>query len=136
MAGPRILVVDDDRLMLTMLLGVLKHEGYTALERASSGKDAVARFLQQRSEIVLLDIEMPDMSGLDVLRAIKEFGIVTQVVMVSASPTQANVLGAKEGGAACFLVKPVSPKKIANTINACLERAQQEEGGIELFICA
>lgn len=131
----RILIVDDDRLMLTLLVGVLRQEGYLHVDRASSGKDAVAKFLQTRPEIVFLDIEMPDFNGIDTLKAIKEFGIVTQVIMVTATPTAQNVKAAQEGGAAGFLVKPVSPAKVANAVKLCLERARKEEGGIELFIC-
>lgn len=135
MAQARILIVDDDRLMLSLLQGVLRHEGYHHVERASGGKEAVAKFLQSRPDIVFLDIEMPDFDGLQTLKAIKEFGIVTQVVMVTATPMAQYVKAAKEGGAAGFLVKPVSPAKVANAVHTCLERMRQEEGGIELFVC-
>jgi two-component system chemotaxis response regulator CheY len=131
----RILIVDDDRLMLTLLAGVLRHEGYLHVQRAATGKEAIAKFLQTRPDIVFLDIEMPDFSGIETLNAIKEFGVVTQVVMVTATPTAQNVKAAQEGGAAGFLVKPVSPAKVANAVQACIERARKEEGGVELFVC-
>jgi DNA-binding NarL/FixJ family response regulator len=101
----------------------------------AGGKEAVAKFLQSRPDIVFLDIEMPDFDGLQTLKAIKEFGIVTQVVMVTATPMTQYVKAAKEGGAAGFLVKPVSPAKVANAVHTCLERMRKEEGGIELFVC-
>lgn len=131
----RILVVDDDRLMLTLMVGVLRQEGFLDVEKAGNGKQALAKFLQIRPDIVFLDIEMPDVSGLETLQAIKAFGIITQVVMVTATPTAQNVRSAQESGAAGFLVKPVSPAKVANAVKACLARARQEEGAIELFIC-
>lgn len=135
MSPTRILVVDDDRLMLTLLVGVLRREGYHQVERATSGKEALVKFLQWRPEIIFMDIEMPGQSGIETLKAIKAYGIVTQVVMVSASPKTQYVMGAKEHGATGFLVKPVSPRKVANAIEACLAAAAREEGGIELFIC-
>lgn len=131
----RILIVDDDRLMLTLLVGVLRQEGFVHVDRASSGKEALAKFLQNRPDIVFMDIEMPDLNGIDTLKAIKEFGVVTQVIMVTATPTAQNVKAAQEAGAAGFLVKPVSPAKVAEAVKLCLERARKEEGGIELFIC-
>lgn len=132
----RILIVDDDRLMLTLLVGVLRREGFPDVEKAGSGKEGVAKFLQTRPDIVFLDIEMPEFCGIQTLKAIKEFGIVTQVVMVTASPTKHNVTAAQEAGAAGFLVKPVSPAKVSDAVKRCIERARQEEGDIELFICS
>ena len=131
----RILVVDDDRLMLTLMLRVLRQEGFHHVEKASNGKDGIAKFLQTRPEIVFLDIEMPEINGIETLKAIKEFGLVTQVVMVTATPTAQYVNASKEGGAAGFLVKPVSPAKVANAVKACLENARKEEGDIEIFVC-
>jgi DNA-binding response OmpR family regulator len=121
--------------MLTLLAGVLWQEGFLHVEKAHSGKQALETFLQFRPDIVFLDIEMPGFSGIETLVAIKEFGLVTQVAMVTATPTAQRVQAAKEGGAAGFLVKPVSPAKVVNAIKACQARARQEEGAIELFIC-
>jgi two-component system, chemotaxis family, chemotaxis protein CheY len=133
MQQTRILLVDDDRLMLTLLIGVLRHEGFHHVEMASSGKDALERFLHHPPEIVFVDIEMPVLDGIQTLKAIKAFGTVAQVVMVTASPTAQYVKAAKEGGAAGFLVKPISPAKVVDAVRDCLERIHQEEGSIELF---
>lgn len=131
----RILIIDDDRLMLTLLVGVLRREGFPDVVKAGSGKEGVAKFLQTRPDIVFLDIEMPEFCGIQTLKAIKEFGIVTQVVMVTASPTKHNVTEAHKAGAAGFLVKPVSPAKVSAAVKRCIDLARQEEGDIELFIC-
>ncbi len=119
MSKLQILVVDDDRLMLTLFVGVLRREGYQSVDIAKSGKDALEKLKEQRPDIVFLDIEMPELSGLDVLKAIKELGIETKVVIVTATPSAQNVMAARDGGAAGFLVKPVSPKKVADAIKAC-----------------
>jgi len=134
MDSSRILIVDDDRLMLTLLIGVLRHEGFHHLESAMSGKQALVKLLQFRPDIVFLDIEMPGINGIETLRAIKKLGVVTQVVMVTATPTAQHVSDAKKGGAAGFLVKPVSPAKVAAAVKSCHEKTHQEEGEIELFV--
>lgn len=124
---PVILVVDDDRVMQAMLASLIQREGYKVVDKANNGKEAVKKFLQHRPDIVFLDIEMPDISGLDALRAILKYGqehtIQTQVVMVSATPSAHNVKTAKEIGAVGFLVKPLSAKNVADHIKACLQRA-------------
>ncbi len=119
MSQLKILVVDDDRVMLTLFVGVLRREGYSAIETAKSGDEALEKLKELSPDVVFLDIEMPGLSGLDALKAIKDMGIRTQVVMVTATPTAQNVLAAKEGGATGFLVKPVSPRKVADAIKSC-----------------
>ena len=115
----QILVVDDDRLMLTLFVGILRREGYTTVETARSGQEALAKLKDHRPDLIFLDIEMPGLSGLEALRAIQELNLGTKVVMVTATPTTQNVLAAKDGGASGFLVKPLSPKKVADAIADC-----------------
>lgn len=119
MSHLKILVVDDDRLMLTLFVGVLRREGYLSVEIAKSGKEALDKIKEMTPDVVFLDIEMPELSGIEALKAIKDLGIETKVVMVTATPTAHNVMAAKEGGASGFLVKPVSPRKVADAIQAC-----------------
>lgn len=131
---PCILVVDDDRLMLTILVGLIRQEGFNNVDLARDGNEALKKFLVRKPQIVFLDIEMPGLDGLETLRALKEYGTNTQIVMISALPTAARVEASKTGGAAGFLVKPISQKRIADAIHKCLRRAGRETGDIELFI--
>lgn len=130
----RILVVDDDHLTLTLLTAMLKREGFNNVEVAKNGRDSLKKFLVQKPHIVFLDIEMPELDGIETLRAIKDYGITTQIVMVSATATADRVSAAQKGGASGFIVKPASQKRMADAIHACLKRASKEEGDIELFI--
>lgn len=132
--APRILVVDDDRLMLTIMTGLIRQEGYESVDQARDGSEALKKFLVQKPNIVFLDIEMPELDGIETLRAIMDYGINTQVVMISARPTASRVEAAKEGGAAGFLVKPISQKRVGDAIGACLKRADRVAGEVELFI--
>ncbi len=120
--------------MLTLLGGVLHREGYICVEKAHNGKEAMEKALLFRPEIVFLDIEMPDFNGIDILKAIKEFGVITQIVMVTAVPTAQYVKDAKEHGAAGFLVKPISSGRIVDAIKLCAAKSSQEVGAIELFV--
>lgn len=130
---PRILVVDDDRLMLMILITLLRQEGYLLLEQARDGSEALRKFFDYRPNIVIMDIEMPEMDGIETLRAIKEFGITTQVLMISSFATAERVKACASAGAAGFLLKPVSQKKVADAISFCLKRAGRTGGDIELF---
>jgi CheY-like chemotaxis protein len=109
--APRILVVDDDRLMLTIMVTLIHAEGYLNVDLARDGSEALKKFLLQKPTIVFLDIEMPGFDGIETLRAMMDYGIATQVVMVSGLPSTDRVEAAKRGGAAGFLVKPVSQKR-------------------------
>ena len=116
----KILLIDDSSTMRKIQRRVLSEMNpeYDVVE-AGNGKEALEKLKENRPDIVFLDIEMPELSGLDALRAIQELGTETKVVMVTATPTAQNVLAAREGGASGFLVKPVSPKKVAEAIKAC-----------------
>lgn len=120
-APPRILVVDDDRLMLTLLVGVLRQEGFHQVDKASNGMEALEKCKTDPPDIVFLDIEMPGMSGIETLQALQKQGIPSQVILVSASPTAEYVMAAKEHHAAGFVVKPASPKIISEAIAKCLK---------------
>lgn len=125
---PRILVVDDDRVMLTLLVGVLKQEGFSQVERATSGAEALEMCRAAPPDVVFLDIEMPGMNGIETLEAMQKEGIPSKVVFVSASPTSQYVTAAKEHHAAGFVVKPASPKIISDAVAKCLKEAGPEAG--------
>lgn len=130
----RVLLIDDERFIVTILLDLLRKEGYDNVEFAKSGNEALKKIPLFKPNVVFLDIEMPELDDFTTLAAIKEFGINTQVVMISGTPTAARVEAAKKGGAAGFIVKPVTPKRIGDAMRICLERARHEEGDIELFV--
>lgn len=134
LTDPRILVVDDDRLMLTILVQLIRQEGFNNIDQARDGSEALKKFIVRKPHIVFLDIEMPVLDGIETLRALKEYGTNTQIVMISALPTAARVEASKTGGAAGFLVKPISQKRIADAIHACRRRADRVTGDVELFI--
>lgn len=102
-----VLIVDDDTTALAYMTAKMEQAGFqvTALSR---GSEVIAAVEELAPDLVLLDLEMPDMHGLEVLRRIKEDGNTrsTSVVVLSAHHSEANVTLAKSLGATDFIIKP------------------------------
>jgi len=119
-----ILVADDAAFMRMMIRDILQKEGYDILE-AVDGRDAVQKFAELKPDLVLLDITMPQMDGIDVLITIREMDPAARVIMVSAMGQQALFVDALEAGAADFLIKPFQPAKVLEAVKKCLETADE-----------
>lgn len=130
---PKIAIVDDDRIMRTVLGALIRDSGYTVVSEAGDGKEAIRQYLLHQPDILFMDIEMPDVDGMTALKAIKAYGTNCQVVMISATATQSIVKEAVENGAAGFLVKPISAGKVQDAIASCLKRAHQQQGEMLIF---
>lgn len=115
-----ILAVDDAAFMRNMVSDILGSKGHRVVQ-AESG-EAGLEDLKHRAEsgnqvdMCLLDIRMPGMNGMDVLKHIRELYPSVQVVMLSAASTKENVLRAKELGAAAFIVKPFQPSRLLENV--------------------
>ncbi|MBN1621615.1 MAG: response regulator [Endomicrobiales bacterium] len=122
MAKELILVVDDYEPFRTACIKALKLKGYMA-SGASSGEIAVSLLDKYRYDLLIIDYKMGDVSGLDVIRKVKETNPETEIIMVTAFPTQElakEVLRELKGSS--FLCKPVEFQKIVTTVETCLER--------------
>ena len=116
---PSVLIVDDDRMTQELLKNILLNDGYLVVGEASNGLDAVMKCLSLEPDIVLLDIYMPKMDGIQALEEIRKASPATIVLMISGSATIDKVKEALAKGAAGFLVKPLKPALVLNMINAC-----------------
>lgn len=114
-----ILVVDDAAFMRMMIRDILAKEGYR-IEEAVNGRDAIEKYDQVLPDLVTLDITMPEMNGIDALKAIREKDPAARVLMVSAMGQQQMIVEALESGAMDFLVKPFQPTKVLETVKKCL----------------
>ncbi|MEZ8218958.1 two-component system, chemotaxis family, response regulator CheY [Candidatus Fervidibacteria bacterium JGI MDM2 SSWTFF-3-K9] len=112
---PKVLVADDALFTRKVLREILEAEGCEVVE-VSNGKDAVDKFRLECPDLVLLDISMPEMDGLTVLRAIKEMDEGAKVVMVSAMGQMSTVKEALRLGACDFVVKPFRSHQIRELI--------------------
>ncbi len=115
-----VLVVDDAAFMRMMIRDILSKEGYV-IHEAVNGRDAVEKYSEVRPDLVTMDITMPEMSGLDALRLIREVDLGARVLMVSAMGQQKMIVEALESGAMDFLVKPFQPTKVLETVKKCLQ---------------
>jgi len=117
-----ILVVDDAAFMRMMIRDILSREGYT-IHEAVNGRDAVEKYGEVKPDLVTMDITMPELSGIDALRQIRDQDDRARVLMVSALGQQRMIVEALEAGALDFLVKPFQPTKVLETVKKCLQTA-------------
>ena len=108
----RILIVDDHPLTREALSGLLGQHGFEVVGTAADGTEAVAAAGRLQPQLVLLDLSMPGLTGLDALPQIREAAPGCEVVVLTASGTEDNLLGAIRGGAAGYLLKSEAPERI------------------------
>ncbi len=119
----KILIVDDERFMRMTLGEALRSWNYETVE-ADSVADALAKFEREEPGVVLLDIDLPDGSGLDILTAIKEKSPDTIAVMVTGNVDVENTVAALRGGAHDFIGKPVRLEELRVTLRNAAETRQ------------
>ena len=119
----KILIVDDEPFNLDLLEQELTDKGY-AIERAADGREAMTKFESVRPDLVLLDYQMPDMNGLEVLKEIRKRESTVPVVMITAYGTIERAVEAMKEGAYDFIPKPFDPDHLALVVRKALERAR------------
>lgn len=122
-AMKKLLLVDDDRVILNLLAEGLRDLGY-ATSIAASGAEALQLAAQQEYDLVVLDMRMPDMSGLDVARQLQAAGRFC-FVFLSAFGDESIVRDAAEVGALGYLVKPVDIPQLIPFIEAAMARGKE-----------
>ena len=112
----KILLVDDAAFMRKMIKDTLSKNGYTELFEAVDGADAVEKFSEIGPDLVIMDITMPNMDGLEALKAIRAKDGSANVVMCSAMGQEGMVVEAIKLGAKDFIVKPFKQDRILQTV--------------------
>lgn len=116
-----VLIVDDDALMREMLKGILRSEQYQVVGEAGNGEDAIALCASLKPKVVLLDIHMPKMDGLQVLAAIKQAQPEVKVIMVSADAAMDKVTEAVQKGAVGFVIKPFNAARVLDKLKELIK---------------
>jgi len=111
----KVLVVDDAMFMRTKASRLLTQEGYQVVE-AADGAEAVRKYKAERPDLVLMDITMPVMGGIESLKAIKAEDEAARVIVVTALGQRSMVLEAIRAGAKDFVVKPFQPEKLMEAV--------------------
>jgi len=127
MSRTKILIVDDELIMRESLAGWIERDGHF-VETAKSGEDALERLEKKQFDILLVDIKMEGISGLDVVKYVKESDLDADVVMITAYGSVSTAIDAMKSGACDYLLKPFDPNELGVVIEKILEnRAQARE---------
>jgi len=116
----RILICDDAIFMRTMIADILSGAGYEIVGEAESGLQAVERFKAVKPDLVTMDIVMPDMGGIDAVKAIIALDPDAKILMCSAMGQQQLVVEAIQAGAKDFVVKPFQPARVIEAVGRVL----------------
>ena len=122
----RILVIDDEAAVRGSLKMILEYDGYDCL-LAPSGQDGVTSLERESPDLVFLDVKMPGMDGLDVLRRIREMDELVPVVMISGHGTVSTAVEATKLGAFDFLEKPLSTERVKVAIRNALDQRRLKD---------
>ena len=112
-----ILICDDAAFMRMMIKDILTKNGYTVAGEAENGVKAIEKYNEVHPDLVLMDITMPEMDGIEALKGIKGINANAKVVMCSAMGQQGMVMDAIRAGAADFIVKPFDTDRVIKALD-------------------
>ncbi len=127
----KILVVEDEEIIRKLFQQSFRHWGYR-VDTAENGKIALEKFHQEEYHILVTDLNMPEMNGLDLLSRVKDKWPYVEVVVVTGFATVENALGAMKKGAYDFILKPVNLEYVQFTIDKCAQKILAQAENAEL----
>lgn len=116
MADKTILLVDDAAFMRMMLKDILTRNGYTVVGEAENGAKAIEKYKELKPSLVILDITMPELDGIQAAKGIKAADSAALIIMCSAMGQQAMVIESIQAGARDFIVKPFQPDRVLEAV--------------------
>lgn len=120
-----ILVVDDDPRITDLLRRILAYEGYS-VSVAATGNEALTRTLERPPDLIVLDIMLPGLDGLEVAQRLRAAGDTVPILMLTARDAVIDRVKGLETGADDYLVKPFAPEELVARVKALLRRSQEE----------
>ncbi len=111
-----ILICDDAAFMRMMIKDILTKNGYNVAGEAENGVKAIEKYNELKPDLVLMDITMPEMDGIQALKGIKAADSSALVIMCSAMGQQAMVIESIQAGAKDFIVKPFQPDRVLEAV--------------------
>lgn len=118
--GNTILLADDAQVIRLMLNRILVDAGYTVVGEAANGQQAVELYRQLHPDLVIMDITMPEMNGIEAVKAIRADDPKAKIIICSAMGQKAYVVEAIEAGAKNFILKPFDADKILETVQVVI----------------
>ena len=119
--APRILLVDDEQPIQTLLSFPLQRDGYEVVQ-ASDGREALARFSEQQFDLVVLDLMLPRIDGLEVCKRLRAKGSTVPIIMLTAKSEEIDKVLGLELGADDYITKPFSLREFRSRVKAALRR--------------
>jgi len=117
----RVMVVDDDTLMREVLKALLRDEGFQVVGEARDGQSALSLVERTQPDIVCLDVNMPGLSGIDVLKSIRQKFPDIRVVMITGDSSMGTVREAVGFGAMGYIIKPFKAGRVSASLRAALK---------------
>lgn len=114
----KLMIVDDASFMRVLIRRMIDKTNYEIVCEATDGKDAIVKFMQYRPDVITMDITMPNLNGIEALKAIKKISAAVKVIMVSAMGQEELVKEAIMNGASSFIVKPFKEDKLIELLEA------------------
>ena len=116
-----ILLADDLAFIKMVQKEILKKEGYDVIGEASDGLEVIEKYKKLNPDVVIMDITMPKMDGLNALKVIRQFDPNARIIVCSALGQQQLIIEAIKVGAKDFIVKPFDPSRLATAIQKALK---------------
>lgn len=111
-----VMICDDAAFMRMMIKDILTKNGYNVVAEAENGAKAVEKYNEVKPDLVMMDITMPEMDGIQALKKIKEMDAGATVIMCSAMGQQAMVIESIQSGAKDFIVKPFQADRVLEAV--------------------
>ncbi|MEM9418668.1 MAG: response regulator [Planctomycetota bacterium] len=118
----KVLLVDDSKTMRNIQRGILTQLGYSQIEEAVDGQDALDKVASFSPELILLDWNMPNMDGITFIKEYRGSGATTPVIMVTTEAEKSRVVEAIKAGVNNYVVKPFTPDVLGQRIQETLSR--------------
>ena len=115
-----ILIVDKTSFNRATIKDMLNRAGYNVIAEAGDGRKAIEQFIIHDPDLVVMDIQIPEVDGIEALKAMKKINPDAPVIMCSAAGQQTMVLEAITAGAKDFLVKPIQPDRLIEAVKECI----------------
>ena len=117
----RILLIDDHALFRVGLRGLLERSGITVIGCAGNGREGIELVAELNPDIVLLDMRIPDMSGVEVLQTLRKNGAEQPVVMLTTSDRKQDLVDSLKSGAQGYLLKDMEPKELITALHSIMD---------------